>query len=57
MNVDAAVENYEIVDSDIRKPYSLIHGMNNLHISPIDRKRAPSFKNIKHILRTIWAFR
>ena len=42
--VDVAVETYETVDTGTRKPYSLIHGMNNLHVSPIGRKRASSFK-------------
>ena len=45
--VDDTVATYETVDTDTRKPYSLIHGMNNLHVSPIGRKRASSFKKPK----------
>ena len=33
--VDGAVATYEIVDTDTRKYFSLIHGINNLHVSPI----------------------
>ena len=45
--VDDSDATYETFDTDSRKPYSLIHGMNNLHVSPIGRKRASSFKKPK----------
>ena len=46
-NVEEAVETYGNADIDSRKPYSLIRGMNNLHLSPMGRKRASSFKKPK----------
>ena len=45
--VDQAIAAYGSMDTDTRKPYSLIHGMNNLHVSPMGRKRASSFKKPK----------
>ena len=45
--VDDTVETSETANTDIRKHHSLIHGMNNFHVSPIRRKRASSFKKPK----------
>ena len=46
-NGEDAVENFDTLDIESYKPYSLIKAMNNLHISPKGRKRASSFKKPK----------